>query len=102
MRTLLQEFYASPEWMECSRAYLAKVDGLCEDCARTGTKVPAAIVHHLRPVTPDNVGDPNVTLNETNLRALCRLCHAKRHGAHQGQRYFVDRDGFILHLPEWF
>lgn len=40
-----------------------------------------AIVHHKRPLTPDNIDDPLVSLNEKNLETLCRACHAIAHGA---------------------
>ena len=30
-------------------------------------------------LTPDNINDPAVSLSWSNLRLLCRDCHAKRH-----------------------
>ena len=76
MRAFAKAFYESPAWMS-TRAYIIKRDaGLCVRCGALG-----AIVHHKRPLTPDNIDDPLVSLNEENLETLCRACHAIAHGA---------------------
>lgn len=41
--------------------------------------VPGEIVHHKTHITPENVGDPSVTLAFDNLELLCRACHADEH-----------------------
>lgn len=68
-------FYKSKAWKGCREAYISKrivVDGgMCEVChQRMGY-----IVHHIVPLTPDNIGDPLVTLNHDNLRYDCKECH---------------------------
>ena len=76
MRAFAKAFYESPAWRS-TRAYIIKRDaGLCVRCGALG-----AIVHHKRPLTPDNIDDPLVSLNEENLETLCRACHAIAHGA---------------------
>ena len=30
---------------------------------------------YIEEITPDNIDDPNVTLNEDNLELLCEKCH---------------------------
>ena len=76
MRAFAKAFYESPAWRS-TRAYIIKRDaGLCVRCG-----APGAIVHHKRPLTPDNIDDPLVSLNEENLETLCRACHAIAHGA---------------------
>ena len=71
MRAFAKAFYESPAWRS-TRAYIIKRDaGLCVRCGALG-----AIVHHKRPLTPDNIDDPLVSLNEKNLETLCRACHA--------------------------
>lgn len=53
---------------------------MCERCfERTGRLVPAEICHHKTFVTPENVGDPSVTLNADNIMRVCRDCHARIH-----------------------
>lgn len=74
MRDFAKEFYQSKAWRE-TRAYVFKRDfGLCVRCGK-----PGEIVHHKRYLTPDNIDDPSVSLNEDNLETLCRECHALEH-----------------------
>lgn len=37
------------------------------------------IVHHKTELTPRNIDDPMITLNEDNLETVCRTCHAIIH-----------------------
>lgn len=67
-------FYHSKAWKRTRAAYLDSVDGICERCGR-----PAAIVHHRRYITADKLDDESVTLDYSNLEALCRDCHNKEH-----------------------
>ena len=74
MRDFAKEFYQSKAWRE-TRAYVFKRDfGLCVRCGK-----PGEIVHHKRYLTPDNIDDPSVSLNEDNLETLCRECHTLEH-----------------------
>jgi hypothetical protein len=68
-------FYNSKEWLICRDAYIKSVFGLCEDCKDRGIARPGYIVHHTETLTPDNINDPNITLNHTRLRYLCLDCH---------------------------
>lgn len=73
---------------------MKSVGGLCEDCYKKGKITPAEEVHHIRFLTPQNINDPNVTLNWKNLVALCRECHRRRHG--NQKRYKIDEWGRVL------
>ena len=55
---------------------------------------PAEEVHHVIPLTAENVKDPNVSLNPENLVSLCRECHKNRHGT-SGRRYTISEDGRV-------
>ena len=100
MKPFAAEFYNSAAWKSCRAAYMEKVGGLCEDCLNIGLYTRAEIVHHMVEVTPKTINDPKVTLNFDNLRALCRECHAKRHGAKQHRRYSVDVNGHVVAREE--
>lgn len=78
-REFARAFYHSPAWKRTRAAYLRSVNGLCEDCLAEGRYRPAEIVHHVRPLTPDNIDDPATTTGFGNLRAVCRECHAREH-----------------------
>lgn len=76
---------------------------LCQDCLAKGIYTPAEEVHHIIPLTPENIEDPAVNTNPENLIALCRECHKQRHiamrerrqnlGERRVRRYTVDEWG---------
>ena len=68
---------------------------LCQDCLKEGRYTPAEEVHHIEPLTPENINSPSISLNPDNLISLCRECHKKRHGAKQSDRYEVDELGRV-------
>lgn len=63
-------FYNSQAWQDCRDGYISSVHGLCEDCQK-----PGYIVHHKERLTPENINDPDVTLNWEKLKYLCLECH---------------------------
>ena len=70
-------FYKSKAWRDCRDAYFIFRHGLCERCGR-----PGKIVHHKVYLTPQNINDPNVSLNWENLELVCQDCHnLEHHGA---------------------
>ena len=74
MKPYAKKFYRSKEWLRCRQSYIASKYGLCERCVDVGK-----IVHHKRYITPENIHDPNITLNHANLELLCQECHNKEH-----------------------
>jgi len=89
MKPWAETFYNSPAWKQTRRAYSKSVVHLCERCGR-----PGVIVHHKIPLTPENVTDPDITLNWKNLQLLCRDCHAQVHKPEK--RYKVDELGRVI------
>lgn len=69
-----QAFYKSAAWKKCRTSYITSVYGMCERCER-----PGHIVHHKTYITPDNITDPDITLNHDNLEYLCQDCHNREH-----------------------
>jgi len=92
-REFAQRFYKSKRWQKCRAAYIKSVGGLCERCLAKGLIVPATMVHHKIYISPQNINDPNITLNFDNLEALCNDCHAAEHG--NMKRYEVDEFGRV-------
>lgn len=74
MKPYAREFYNSKAWRDTQRAYMKSRHYVCERCGR-----PAEIVHHRTYITPANINDPNITLDWSNLEALCRTCHQHEH-----------------------
>lgn len=53
---------------------ITSAGSLCEKCDAIGTEV-----HHKIRLTPENVNDPEISLNQDNLMLLCNECHNKEH-----------------------
>ena len=73
-REFAEAFYRSKAWKQCRRAFFIAKHGICERCGG-----PGKIVHHKIYLTPQNINDPNVTLNFDNLELLCQECHNREH-----------------------
>ena len=82
-----KKFYKSTAWLKCRASYIKSVYGLCERCGS-----PGHVVHHIQYITPDNVHDPDVTLNHDNLEYLCQDCHNREH--HKTEE--ITRDGLTF------
>ena len=95
MKPWAETFYKSKAWQACRAGYMNKVGGLCEDCLANGIYTPAEIVHHKVELTPENINDPAIALSWSNLKAVCRECHAIEHGA-RVKRYEIDRNGRVM------
>ena len=98
MRDFAKGFYNSPAWKQTRRAYAKSVGGLCEPCLKQGLFNAGVIVHHKVILTPDNIGNPDATLNWNNLELVCRDCHAKYHDRRQ-RRYKLDDLGRVIIPP---
>lgn len=92
-REFAKQFYGSTAWQQCRDTYRQKAAGLCEDCRKRGIINAGDEVHHVIWLTPQNINDPNITLNFDNLVLLCHECHMKRHG--NSKRYRILPDGSI-------
>lgn len=93
-------FYASSAWKNTRKAYASSVGNLCERCFRSGRYTPGVIVHHIEHLTPENITNPDVTLNWSNLELLCRDCHKEIHESEMHRRaprrYHVDKNGRVI------
>ena len=68
-------FYRSKKWIRCRNSYIGSRiltdGGLCEECHdKLGY-----IVHHKIILTPENIEDPEVSLNHRHLKYVCKSCH---------------------------
>lgn len=74
-RDFAKKFYNSKAWKKARLAYIYKKFGLCERCIKPNSKQ----VHHIKKLTPENIDNPEITLNEDNLEVLCDECHQLEH-----------------------
>ena len=92
-----KSFYSSRMWQVCRENYAAKRRWICERCLERGVLSYGEIVHHKIELTPDNINDPGVTLNFSNLELLCRQCHAEAHDNRlKHRRFVIGPDGEII------
>lgn len=94
-REFAESFYGSPRWKATRKAYKKSVGGLCERCLKKGLYRPAVIVHHKVYISPENINNPEITLNWNNLEALCKECHEAEHKG-KIDRYIVKDDGSVI------
>lgn len=71
-------FYRSKAWAKVREAAIVRAKGMCE---MPGCYKPAEEVHHIIELTPENINDPDISLNQDNLMCLCRDCHFRIHEA---------------------
>lgn len=86
-------FYRSSRWNRCRTAYRESRGGLCERCLARGLIVPGVDVHHRIRLTPENLDNPDITLNWDNLELLCEECHQQEHAYERPQR--TDKNGHV-------
>ena len=89
----IERFYTTRAWRKARDGVLKDAGGLCQLCMSKGLIVPAVHVHHKKPLTPDNLNDPRIALDASNLIALCEECHAEQH---RTKRWRVDPTGRVL------
>lgn len=73
-REFAKQFYRSKEWENVRDGILMRDKYMCVKCG-----APAEEVHHKTHLSPENINDPNITLNPDNLASLCKSCHFKEH-----------------------
>lgn len=102
MKPWAAAFYNSKAWRNMREVIMGRDARLCQDCLQKGIYTPAEEVHHITPLTPENIGDPAVSLNADNLISLCKECHKARHNPEKQmpKRYEVDELGRVRISPE--
>lgn len=74
-REFAKKFYRPAKWEKMREYILIRDRYKCRRCGDTGVLE----VHHKIHLTPENINDANITLNENNLITLCRDCHFAVH-----------------------
>lgn len=89
---LIRCFYRGDDWKIARAMKIAAVGGRCDKCGAVGIKV-----HHIIHLTPENVTDPSISLNQDNLLLLFNECHNKEHGRLEGSsNYGFDAEGNLF------
>lgn len=99
-RDFAESFYHSKAWKTVRQRYWRE-HHLCERCLARGIYARAEIVHHKEHLSPANIDDPAYTIDDANLEALCRRCHADEHPEIYGRdarrpRVLFDDEGNVI------
>lgn len=88
-----KKFLHGKPWLACRAGYIehrVRIDGgLCEVCR----KKLGYIVHHKILLTPENIDDPEISLNWDHLSFECKDCH-DLHEGHGVKRTVLPVCGF--------
>ncbi|MFP3666561.1 HNH endonuclease [Priestia sp. SIMBA_032] len=91
-------FYNSSAWKKCRKSYIVSVFNLCERCGEIGK-----ILHHKEYLTPENINNPEVSLNHELLEYLCQECHNREHHERFGVVQYglkFDENGELIQVKE--
>lgn len=99
MKQYAERFYKGKAWQATREAYSKSKGYLCENCLEHGVVTAGEIVHHIRPITRENIDNPEITLSWDNLRLLCRPCHEQAH-RQKPRRYKIDELGRVTILEK--
>jgi len=75
----LKTFYAGKRWHDFRLMLIAERGPVCQRCRRVVTTPLDLIGHHNTELTPENVGNPRISLNPDNVILVCHSCHDEIH-----------------------
>lgn len=81
-------FYTSRRWRKIRKRVFVKFGGLCQNCKENEKLTPADVVHHIDPLTIENIKNDYLAYDTSNLIALCHRCHSATHSDLKG--YSID------------
>ena len=95
----VESFYTSRAWRTCRASFVKSKGGMCEECWKrgiieTGSKERPLEVHHIIPLTDQNLNNPRIAFSWENLQLLCKDCHDNKKQK-QAKRWKVDPDGRV-------
>lgn len=94
-----KRFYRSKAWRDTRQLVLYRDMYTCQECL----SARAEEVHHIIELTPDNINDPNISLNPDNLVSLCHDCHTRITQGYTGdvvEGYYFDENGMVVKIGD--
>lgn len=92
MQQWAEKFYKSNVWKRTRYSYLVSQNFICERCGARAT-----MVHHRKYLNEQRINDPEMTVEYSNLEALCEACHDAEHKADSPLRegMYFDEEGML-------
>lgn len=75
----LTDFYTSKIWSDFRRGLIVERGTVCEHCGQRIIRGHELILHHVDPLTEENVNDYEVSLNPENIMIVHHKCHNEIH-----------------------
>ena len=98
-REFAKQFYNSKKWKNAREFKIAAQHGICERCGKSYSS-RQLIVHHKIYLTPQNICDENISLNQDNLECVCKFCHNEEHLKDTNRIIYFDENGNVLNVYE--
>jgi len=84
--------YVSKAWRELRFNLIIERGPVCQRCSEVVIDTSKLIAHHRIPLSPANINDINITLNQENIEIICFDCHNvehRRYGCNKHNVYIV-------------
>lgn len=94
-RYLNQNFYHSPQWLEVRNKIILRDNGF--DLGVEGYPVNRIIIHHINPITVEDVLENNPDIFNPNYLISCS--HATHNAIHYGNESYLDKFKVIERKP---
>lgn len=89
-----KQLYNSKVWKDTRQQVLRRDLFTCRDCHSRASEV-----HHIKPLTPENIDNWDISLNPNNLISLCKKCHSKITDGYTGDiqgDYIFNENGEVV------
>lgn len=71
--------YKSDAWRDLRRVLIAERGQRCEHCGKMISDPSKIEADHIIELTPENINDASIALNQDNVQLLCKECHRLKH-----------------------
>jgi adenylate kinase family enzyme len=72
---------------------------MCQHCGKVVARANELTLHHVKELTPENVGDYNISLNPENVAVVHYDCHGEIHHRFGHQPNKLNRSVYIIYGP---
>lgn len=74
------KFYNSKAWQDLRWKRILEENFTCQECHENYILTPEKLIgHHSVELSPQNITDPNIALNSSLIKIVCKKCHDKVH-----------------------